>query len=160
MHQVDVFERLAGRLQDLDRDVIEHIKQVKYLTHQNEATRHRQEVLDATLNQILDQQEAISRLLDTADAHVTSRQRATVDLSDAPNMATATAIHHRATSLITGLTDMSSQIDRITEDINNLHMNFYVEPLVALLKIINVHGSVLDEIESVVGDLQSKLDNS
>eukprot|EP01067_Filipodium_phascolosomae_P008837 Filipodium_phascolosomae@DN776_c0_g1_i1.p1 len=95
--QMTSFESFAQKIGQVDRDLIDGIKKVSTLMAANEALTQRQQIIHSSIQQVLDQQESLLRLLDSADAHLTAEE---------PNVAASTGARevnanlNRATTML------------------------------------------------------------
>lgn len=142
--QAQHFETFATQILQVDTEIIANAGKVKNLRAEHAQLKSRQEAADQSIMQILEQQDALGRLL-------TSLQEALKAQAPQGNeIVRPTQNHHRARVLSVQLDELDRQADDLARETQAVQSALYAEPLTTVVRVLDSHASALDSMQSQV----------
>lgn len=141
--QAQHFEHFASQVLQVDTEILLNVGKIKELRAGHAQLKSRQELADQSITQIMEQQDALGRLL--------------VNLQDAlrtrmPGVehAEPSRLHQRARALSVQLDELDRQTEDLARETQTVQSALYPEPLTTVVRVLDAHGSALDMIQAQV----------
>jgi len=150
--QAQHFESFATQIVQFDTEIIANAAKVKVLRSEHAQLKSRQDAVDQSIQQILEQQDSLARLL------VGLEQTLRLKLPDeVAGGASAPRTHERAKALTVQLDELDRQAEDLARETETVQSTLYAEPLTTVVRVLDAHASALDAIQDQVGSVNGRL---
>lgn len=131
--QAQHFETFATQVLQFDTEIIANVAKIKSLRMEHASLKHRHDVVDQSIQQMWDQQEALCRVL-TQWQH---------DLVMPEGRA-----HESAKVLTVQLDELDRQVEDLARETRTVQSSLYAEPLTTVVRVLDAQASALDDIQA------------
>jgi len=135
--QAQYFESFAAQVLKNDTEIYANVGQIKSLHAEHTALKSRQEKLDTSIQQIADQQQALSQLLTGLQGALTSRLQ--------PG-ACDEAWHRQSRGLAVQLDEMDQQVGDLAKETKAMQSKRYTDPLAVVVRVLDAHAGAIESI--------------
>jgi len=143
------FETFASQVLQFDTEIIANASKVKALRMEHAYLKARQDAVNESIQQVLEQQDSLGKLLSGLEVALNARLP--------PNAQEPSRTHQRAHVLAVQLDEVDRQVEDLARETRTVQSALYVEPLVTVVRVLDAHASALDSIQGQVNGVTQRL---